>query len=80
MHAGKENRIDSHFILNCLMKALDLVEKDWREQPNVPGALVITGKKSQAKFFSNGKTPSTPCPVRITELALISTRICHSPT
>lgn len=54
MHNGPDNRLTAVFVTHVLMKALDLVEKDWRSTPSAPGALVITGKKDQAKFFSNG--------------------------
>lgn len=58
MHNGKDNRLTSTFLTTCLFKALDMVEKDWRtangEASGGPGALVISGKQDQEKFFSNG--------------------------
>ncbi|KAF8320805.1 ClpP/crotonase [Clavulina sp. PMI_390] len=54
MHSAAENRLHSHFIWNCLMPALDHVEKEWRQKGGFPGALVLTGQKSQKKFFCNG--------------------------
>lgn len=56
MHNGPDNRLTDEFILACLLKALDLVEKDWRQTPSAPGAIVISGSKKQQKFFSNGMT------------------------
>ncbi|KAF8332626.1 ClpP/crotonase [Cantharellus anzutake] len=56
LHHGQDNRITPEFV-DVLGKALDLVEKDWRSgttEDGAPGALVIVGKKSQNKFFSNG--------------------------
>lgn len=55
MHNGHDNRLTTHFLWTCLLKALDLVEKDWRSTPGAPGALIISGKRDQQKFFSNGK-------------------------
>jgi len=57
MHHGVDNRLNHEFIDKVLLKALDLVEKDWRSsttEVGSPGALIIVGKKSQQKFFSNG--------------------------
>jgi len=57
MHHGVDNRLNHEFIDKVLLKALDLVEKDWRSsttEVGAPGALIIVGKKSQQKFFSNG--------------------------
>lgn len=58
MHHGKDNRLTTTFLLTCLAKALDIVEKDWRtsngEAAGGPGALIISGKHDQDKFFSNG--------------------------
>ena len=62
MHHGKDNRLTSFFLLNVLRKALDAVEKDWRGyadaagESGAPGALIISGKHDQQKFFSNGKS------------------------
>lgn len=59
MHNEKDNRLTSTFLLTCLAKALDTVEKDWRathgDALGGPGALIISGKQTQEKFFSNGK-------------------------
>ncbi|KAF8313082.1 ClpP/crotonase [Clavulina sp. PMI_390] len=58
MHNGKDNRLTVTFLRECLSVALDIVEKDWRTQngasPGGPGALIISGKQDQDKFFSNG--------------------------
>lgn len=56
MRNGQDNRLTVSFLRECLMKGLDIVEKDWRTTPNAPGALVISGRKNQQKFFSNGGT------------------------
>lgn len=58
MHNGKDNRLTVPFIQNVLIVALDLVEKDWRastKEPGAPGALIVSGKHDQVKFFSNGR-------------------------
>ncbi|KAF9506048.1 hypothetical protein BS47DRAFT_1378169 [Hydnum rufescens UP504] len=57
MHHGVDNRINHEFIDEVFLKALDLVERDWRSSTSevgAPGALIIVGQKSQQKFFSNG--------------------------
>jgi len=57
MHHAEDNRINPEFIDETLVVALDIVEKDWRSgtsENGAPGALVLVGKKSQNKFFSNG--------------------------
>lgn len=58
MHNGKDNRLTSEFLVTVLAKALDIVEKDWRtangEASGGSGALIISGKQDQEKFFSNG--------------------------
>jgi len=58
MHHGKDNRLTTKFLITCLAKALDIVEKDWRaahgEASGGPGALIISGKQTKEKFFSNG--------------------------
>lgn len=60
MHHGTDNRLTGKFLVHCLEKALDIVEKDWRtangNAPGGPGALIISGKQDQEKFFSNGTT------------------------
>lgn len=54
MHNGLDNRLTGQFLRECLMIGLDIVEKDWRNTPGSPGALVICGRKDQQRFFSNG--------------------------
>lgn len=58
MHNGADNRLSSAFLTHCLAKALDIVESDWRagngDEPGGSGALIISGKHDQEKFFSNG--------------------------
>jgi len=64
MHNGVDNRLTYTMINGALQPALDLVEKAWREQwrdaqdvkgkAGAKGALIIVGKRSQDKFFSNG--------------------------
>jgi len=57
MHNGVDNRMTSAFIRDVLMEALNIVERDWRRgttENGAPGALIISGKQDQAKFFSNG--------------------------
>ncbi|KAF8529807.1 ClpP/crotonase-like domain-containing protein [Gautieria morchelliformis] len=61
---GEDNRLTEHFIQSALLPALDHVELVWRnsfrdakarkDTAGGRGALVITGKRSQEKFFSNG--------------------------
>ncbi len=58
MHNGFDNRLTSVFIDGVLMEALITVERDWRRgttEDGAPGALIISGKQDQAKFFSNGQ-------------------------
>ena len=57
MHHGVDNRLNHEVMEKVFLKGLDLVEKDWRSsttEDGAPGALIIVGKKSQQKFFSNG--------------------------
>jgi len=57
MHNGLDNRLTSVFIDGVLLEALNIVERDWRhgtKENGAPGALIISGKQDQAKFFSNG--------------------------
>jgi len=64
LHNGEDNRLTTVMIDHAIKPALDAVEKHWRGQwrsaQNVPGkegakgALIIVGKQSQDKFFSNG--------------------------
>jgi len=59
---GVDNRLTQPLLLGVLKPALDVVETDWRStrgkssNPDewAPGALIITGKLDQNKFFSNG--------------------------
>lgn len=61
---GEDNRLTEHFLRNAILPALDHVELAWRnslrnakakkDKEGGRGALVITGKRSQEKFFSNG--------------------------
>lgn len=57
MHNGQDNRLTADFIWTCLLKALDIVEKDWRNGKETAGALVIVGR--HPKFFSNGESCET---------------------
>ncbi|KAF8591110.1 ClpP/crotonase [Ramaria rubella] len=64
LHHGEDNRLTEHFVQSAILPALDHVELAWRnslrdakakkDAEGGKGALVITGKKSQDKFFSNG--------------------------
>jgi len=64
LHNGEDNRLTVAMIDHALRPALDVVEKHWREQwraaqnvkgkEGAKGALIIVGKQSQNKFFSNG--------------------------
>ncbi|KAG6898200.1 hypothetical protein C0992_003312 [Termitomyces sp. T32_za158] len=64
LHNGIDSRLTADLIDRGLKPALDTVERDWREswrtsQKNKDktggkGALIIVGKRSQDKFFSNG--------------------------
>jgi Delta3-Delta2-enoyl-CoA isomerase len=65
---GDDSRLTSTLLAKGLRPALDAVEAAWRAQRDVQlqakdaakdpqagaGALVIVGKRSQDKFFSNG--------------------------
>jgi hypothetical protein len=67
LHAGPHNTLTTFVIMECLMKAFDIVEKDWRDTGGLkkdgrpsykPGAFVITGARTDRnKYFSRG-TPS----------------------
>ncbi|KAG6861998.1 hypothetical protein C0995_008185 [Termitomyces sp. Mi166 len=74
LHNGIDSRLTVDLIDRGLKPALDTVERDWREhwrtaQKNKDknggkGALIIVGKRSQDKFFSNGVLvvyPPEPC-------------------
>jgi len=64
LHHGQDNRLTDVLIDDALKHALDAVERHWREQwresvkskdkTKGKGALIIVGKRSQDKFFSNG--------------------------
>ncbi|TEB34690.1 ClpP/crotonase [Coprinellus micaceus] len=61
---GQDNRLTTEFITTGIMPALDEVERRWRVQWGQAqqqkkkelgnGALIITGRRDQDKFFSNG--------------------------
>jgi hypothetical protein len=61
---GEDNRLTDHFVRNAILPALDHVELAWRnlwrdartrkDTEGGRGAVVITGKRNQEKFFSNG--------------------------
>ncbi|KZT72629.1 ClpP/crotonase [Daedalea quercina L-15889] len=64
MHNGDDCRFTEVFLKNAIMPALDAVERHWREnwraaraakdKDGGKGTLVIVGKRTQNKFFSNG--------------------------
>jgi len=64
LHNGPDNRLTHALINKGLKPALDIVEREWRAQraealkdmssDGAKGALIIVGRKSQDKFFSNG--------------------------
>jgi hypothetical protein len=67
LHNGVDNRLTETFIDKALKPALDSVEKEWREvwraskakgknaaNDEGKGSLIIVGKRTQDKFFSNG--------------------------
>lgn len=64
MHNGEDSRFNNHFVLKAMMPALDAVERHWREdwrtarakkdKEGGKGTLIVVGKRSQNKFFSNG--------------------------
>ncbi|KAF8150775.1 ClpP/crotonase-like domain-containing protein [Crassisporium funariophilum] len=61
---GQDNRLTHDLINKAIMPALDMVERQWREQRRSAlkskdkdggkGALIIVGRRDQDKFFSNG--------------------------
>ena len=71
LHNGQDNRLTRAVLTEALAPALDIVEKEWRTEYDAAravskegkkpdantraGALVIVGKLSQDKFFSNGE-------------------------
>jgi len=67
LHNGIDNRLTEALIEQGLKPALDVVEKEWREswraskakgkdaaEDEGKGAVIIVGKRTQDKFFSNG--------------------------
>jgi hypothetical protein len=64
LHNGVDNRLTDVMIDRAIKPALNAVEKHWREQwrpaqqtkdkEGAKGALIIVGKQTQDKFFSNG--------------------------
>jgi hypothetical protein len=64
LHNGEDNRLTAVMIDHAIKPALDAVERHWRGQwrsaqnvkgkEGAKGALIIVGKQSQDKFFSNG--------------------------
>ena len=64
MHNGDDSRLTTRMFVEGLQPALDIVERDWREgwrrakatkdKNGGHGALIMVGKRSQDKFFSNG--------------------------
>jgi enoyl-CoA hydratase/carnithine racemase len=64
LHNGEDNRLTPTLVDQAFKPALDVVERHWREQWRAAkeakdnkaggGSLIIVGKRSQDKFFSNG--------------------------
>ena len=65
LHNGVDNRLTETLLRQAINPALDAVERDWRgrwrvaqarnfEGEPAKGALIIVGRRSQDKFFSNG--------------------------
>jgi len=64
LHNGLDNRLTHDLINKGLKPALDTVEREWRAQraeasknlssDGASGSLIIVGRRSQDKFFSNG--------------------------
>lgn len=63
LHNGEDSRLTARLIDGALRPALDIVEKHWTNsrltalagsRQTGEGALIIVGKRSQDKFFSNG--------------------------
>lgn len=59
LHNGTPNTLTTQVLLDCVSKALDIVEKDWRSRAEgliyAPGAFVITGgRNTKSKYFSRG--------------------------
>jgi hypothetical protein len=68
LHNGVHNVLALTFINDAIRPALDVVEEEWRKSLKAAkvrgesatpdegkGALIITGRRDQNKFFSNGK-------------------------
>ncbi|KAI0050460.1 ClpP/crotonase [Auriscalpium vulgare] len=57
LHNGKDNRLTHDLVNGAFKPALGQVEREWRaakKDGSGAGALVITGRLDQDKFFSNG--------------------------
>lgn len=64
LHNGDDSRLTELLVEEALKPALDAVERTWRQawraaaaakdKEGGKGALIIVGKRSQDKFFSNG--------------------------
>jgi len=69
LHAGAHNTLSTPVITQCLMKALDITEKDWRDTGDLdkggrpryhPGVFVIVGPRGDdSKYFSRGGSSFT---------------------
>lgn len=78
MHNGDDSRLTSLMFQEALAPSLDIVERSWREgwrqaratkeKNSGCGALIIVGKRSQDKFFSNG----TCCGTRVRSMRVIN--------
>ncbi|EMD34116.1 hypothetical protein CERSUDRAFT_56039 [Gelatoporia subvermispora B] len=65
LHNGDDSRLTEVLVEEALKPALDAVERTWRQawraataakdKEGGKGALIIVGKRSQDKFFSNGR-------------------------
>lgn len=64
LHNGVPNTLTTEVIFDCITRALDIVEEDWRSSVTLqgngdviykPGAFVITGSRGgKSKYFSRG--------------------------
>lgn len=60
LHNGADSRLSADQIDHAITPALNAVEKHWRGRwrtgadDEKAGSLIIVGKRSQDKFFSNG--------------------------
>lgn len=69
LHNGIPNTLTTEVIFDCVTKALDIVEEDWRSSVTIqgtgditykPGAFVITGSRGgKSKYFSRGALNKT---------------------